>query len=124
MEILLAAVALIFVILSFFSLLKSLLRILAAICFAGALIFWYNGGREKVMDGVEASRRMVLDQADGLVREERQLLEDAMRDPARVLGPQKERVREITGKLLDQPEISGNQAAREALERLNATLND
>ncbi len=123
MTLLLILIAVIFVSASFFGLMKALFRTLAVLCLVGAALFWFNGGREKVLEDLESGREVVLAQGSKLGGEERQLLEDAMRNPSELLGPQKARLREIAGKLLENPEIAANKPARMALEQLK-TLKD
>ncbi len=119
MEKFFALAAVFFVIFSFFGLLKVLFRGIAILCVIAAIIFWYTGGRERLVEGVDSGQKIILQQMNGLVENERQILEDALRDPSSVVGSQKARIREITGKLLENPEISSNEDARKTLGILN-----
>jgi len=115
MEILFALAAVFFVIFSFVGLLKVLFRWIAVLCIVVAIIFWYTGGRERLVEGVDSGQKIILQQMNGLVENERQILEDALRDPSSVVGSQRARIREITVKLLEKPEIYSHEDARKAL---------
>ena len=120
MELILAIAALALLIVSFLGLMKVLCRIFAVLCVIGAVWFWTNGGKETLATGLEAGLSMILDQTADLSGEDRQILEAAIRNPEAVLGPQKQRIREIVAGLLERPEISSNEATRKVLEQLAA----
>jgi hypothetical protein len=112
MELILAIAALALLIVSFLGLMKVLCRIFAVLCLIGAVWFWTNGGKETLATGLEAGLSMILDQTADLSGEDRQILEAAIRNPEAVLGPQKQRIREIVAGLLEKPEISSNEVAK------------
>jgi hypothetical protein len=120
MELILAIAALVLLIVSFVGLLKVLCRIFAVLCVIGAVWFWTNGGKDKLATGLETGLSMILEQTADLGGEDRQILEAAIRNPEAVLGPQKQRIREIVTGLLEKPEISSNEATRKVLEQLAA----
>ena len=95
MEIILAIAALALLIVSFLGLLKVICRIFAVLCVIGAVWFWSSGGKEKLVTGLETGISTVLEQAADLGGEDRRMLEAALRNPESVLGPQKQRIREI-----------------------------
>jgi hypothetical protein len=120
MEVILAIAALALLIVSFLGLMKVLCRIFAVLCVIGAVWFWTNGGKDKLAMGLETGLSMILEQTADLGGEDRQILEAAIRNPEAVLGPQKQRIREIVAGLLEKPEISSNEATRKVLEQLAA----
>ena len=120
MELILAIAALALLIVSFLGLMKVLCRIFAVLCVIGAVWFWTNGGKDKLATGLETGLSMILEQTADLGGEDRQILEAAIRNPEAVLGPQKQRIREIVTGLLEKPEISSNEATRKVLEQLAA----
>jgi hypothetical protein len=99
---------------------KVLCRIFAVLCVISAVWFWTNGGKDKLAMGLETGLSMILEQTADLGGEDRQILEAAIRNPEAVLGPQKQRIREIVAGLLEKPEISSNEATRKVLEQLAA----
>lgn len=118
METVFAVAAVILIALSFFGLLKALLRVTALLCVIAAIFVFYTGGREVIVESFDSGKEMIQEKVSGMVENDRKLIEEALRDPSSVVGAQKDKIREISEKLLENPEISANDGARKVLEKL------
>jgi hypothetical protein len=111
-------------VISFIGIMKTLLRLAAIVCLIAGVWFWFNGGREKIQEGIEAGKQQLMERASGLADQEKIDLEAALANPGALLDSQKPRLREIVSKLSNTPAIDGNQEAKAALEKLKAGLEE
>ena len=118
METVFAVAAVVLIALSFFGLLKALLRVTALLCVIAAIFVFYTGGREVIAENFDSGKEMIQEKVSGMVENDRKLIEEALRDPSSVVGARKEKIREISEKLLENPEISSNAEARRVLKTL------
>ncbi len=118
METVFAVAAVVLIALSFFGLLKALLRVTALLCVIAAIFVFYTGGREVIAENFDSGKEMIQEKVSGMVENDRKLIEEALRDPSSVVGARKEKIREISEKLLENPEISSNTEARRVLKTL------
>ena len=109
-------------VISFIGIMKTLLRLAAIVCLIAGAWFWFNGGREKIQQGIETGKQQLMERTSGLADQEKIDLEEALANPGALLDTQKPRLREIVSKLSESAAIDGNQEARAALDRLTESL--
>ena len=124
MSTILLVCGIVLLVISFIGIMKTLLRLAAIVCLIVGVWFWFNGGREKIQEGIEAGKQQLMERASGLADQEKIDLEAALANPGALLDSQKPRLREIVSKLSNTPAIDGNQEAKAALEKLKAGLEE
>lgn len=124
METILLVCGIVLLVISFIGIMKTLLRLAAIACLIAGVWFWFNGGREKIQQGIETGKQQLMERASGLADQEKIDLEAALANPGALLDSQKPRLREIVSKLSESSAIDGNQEAKAALEKLKAGLEE
>ena len=122
MDTILIACGVMLLLISSIGIMKAVFRLSAIICLIAGVWFWFNGGRERIQEGMEAGKQQLIEHASGLVDEEKRALEGALANPGALLDTQKPRLREIVSKLSESAAIDGNPEAKAALEKLRAGL--
>jgi hypothetical protein len=124
MDTILIACGVVLLLVSFIGIMKAVFRLSAIICLIAGVWFWFNGGRERIQEGMEAGKQQLMEHASGLVDEEKRALESALANPGALVDTQKPRLREIVSKLSESAAIDGNQDAKATLEKLRAGLEE
>ena len=111
-------------VISFVGIMKTLLRLAAIACLIAGVWFWFNGGREKIQEGIEAGKQQLIEHASCLADQEKVALQDALANPGALMESQKPRIREIVSKLSESSAINDSQQAKAALDKLKAGLEE
>lgn len=85
--------------------------------------YWFHGGRERLASSANSGSEQLLSVSANLAADERQLLEDALKNPRNLLDEQKVRLSVIIDRMASSPMVSSNSTLVEALTRLREKIN-
>ena len=109
---------------SFFGIMRMLLRLVAIFCLIAGVFFWYNGGRERIQSEIVTGKSALMGRATDLVDEEKKALESALANPGELSDYQKPLIRQIVSKLSASSAVKSNKEANTALENLKSSLEE
>jgi hypothetical protein len=118
MATLLLCIAGIFVLLSFYGLMASLMRFAAVICIAGGIWFWSQESREVMAQQLEHSYNKLVERGQNLSPDDKALLKKALEGADTLLEDQRKRLKGLVEKLGENSAIQENEEASAVLEKL------